>query len=371
MTGNTLGKAVGQVGRTNKPALQANPPVQPEVAQEKGFWGKLGDWLSQQGQDSKAALNDPVGGVIGAAKDIGNTPTDGWNLLAASTAAGLSTQMDEAAMWASNPADQQAASQLAEQARNNVAVNAASMSVSSPFTMNSAAERGGALLANLNPKRLLGGGAKKMAREGGEALEHAAAKHLDDAPTAHAPDGPPKTPDDPPPATTGGKIAGKKALKCGQKGSYGKLQKFDAESVGMERDHIPPQAALLEQAMRLARRQGIDLGVEQKKALGERIGRHAFTVSVPKEIHGDGLTNSNPNNKHGASDLQKMAREEGRQHRETMRRSDKHHKCLAALQKATGEIGKITNAQYDKFLSKVLDDFKKGKNTTNPWKGIL
>lgn len=67
----------------------------------------------------------------------------------------------------------------------------------------------------------------------------------------------------------------------------------------------------------------------------------------------------------------KMARDESRQHRENMRRSDKHNKCLGALQKATGEIGKISNQQYDKFLRNVLDDFVNGKRTTNPWKGVL
>ncbi|HSX62443.1 MAG TPA: hypothetical protein VLF18_19840 [Tahibacter sp.] len=200
--------------------------------------------------------------------------------------------------------------------------------------------------------------AEVVAKQSDEAAE-AAAKQSDEAAAAAGKN------------NSGGKVKGKKKLDCGQMGKYGELQKFDAESAGMERDHIPPQAALSERAFQLANKQGLALSAAERKALAERVGRHALTISIPKDIHSEGLTNSNPNNKNAAGDLQRIAREESRQHRENMRRSDKHHKCLGALQKATGKIGKITNQQYDKFLQNVIDDFVSGKRTTNPWKGIL
>ncbi|MGO3983026.1 hypothetical protein ABI582_01445 [Pseudomonas sp. SAS7] len=169
----------------------------------------------------------------------------------------------------------------------------------------------------------------------------------------------------------GGKSKPKAQLKCGQKGSYSELVNFDAIGAGMERDHIPPQAALLQQAKNLLAKTGQTLDDEQLKTLRRKIERHGQAVSIPEKIHRDGITNSNPDNKSHARDLQKIARDESRNHRENMRRSDKNHQCLSALQQATGEIGKITNKQYDDFLIKLLTDTITGKKTTNPWKNIL
>lgn len=169
----------------------------------------------------------------------------------------------------------------------------------------------------------------------------------------------------------GGQSKAKKPLDCGQKGTYGQLSSFDAAGVRMERDHIPPKAALVARALELAKKSRQRLTKSQIDALKGKIERHAQAVSVPVEIHREGITNSNPENKKYSGDLQGIAKDESRNHRENMRRSDKNHRCLGALKKATGEIGKITNKQYDDFLEKLIKDSVRGSRTTNPWKGIL
>lgn len=170
---------------------------------------------------------------------------------------------------------------------------------------------------------------------------------------------------------SGGQSKAKTHLGCGQKGTYGQLSGFDAASVKMERDHIPPKAALVARALELARKSRQKLTASQIDALKGKIEYHAQAVSVPLDIHREGVTNSNPDNKKYSGDLQGVAREESRNHRENMRRSDKNHRCLAALQKATGEIGRITNKQYDDFLNKLITDSLKNKRTTKPWQGVL
>lgn len=169
----------------------------------------------------------------------------------------------------------------------------------------------------------------------------------------------------------GGRTKAKKPLDCGQKGSYGQLNKFDASSGEMERDHIPPKAALLQKAVDLYEKSGRTLDPDELKTLARKIERHGQAVSIPKDIHRNGITHSNPNNKKYSGDLQAVAREESRNHRENMRRDDKNHRCMAALQKATGELGKITNKQYDDFLRKLIKDTLSGKQTRDPWKGII
>lgn len=170
----------------------------------------------------------------------------------------------------------------------------------------------------------------------------------------------------------GGKGKAKKPLECGQKGTYGQLSDFDAAGVGMERDHIPPQAALFQRALDLIKDSGDDpLDTDELKKLARKIERHGQAVSIPQEIHREGITNSNPDNKKHADNLQRISKQESENHRRNMRRSDKNHKCLGALKKATDEIGKINNKQYDEFLEKLIKDTRDGKQTRNPWNGII
>lgn len=170
----------------------------------------------------------------------------------------------------------------------------------------------------------------------------------------------------------GGKGKAKKPLECGQKGTYGQLSDFDAAGVGMERDHIPPQKALLQQAINLLEKAGArPLEPDELKRLAGKIERHGQAVSIPQEIHREGITNSNPNNRKYAKDLQGVSKKELENHRKNMRRGDKNNKCLSALEKASEEIESITNEQYDEFLKKLIKDTIAKKPTRNPWDGIL
>ena len=45
--------------------------------------------------------------------------------------------------------------------------------------------------------------------------------------------------------------------------------------------------------------------------------------------------------------------------------------CKGALNKAADEIDAITNDQYNKYFDKLIDDVLDGKNTIDPWKGIM
>ncbi|HBN8564160.1 hypothetical protein ACM7D6_00395 [Pseudomonas aeruginosa] len=170
----------------------------------------------------------------------------------------------------------------------------------------------------------------------------------------------------------GGKGKARKPLECGQKGTYGQLSDFDAAGVGMERDHIPPQAALFQRALDLIKdSDDLPLDTDELKTLSRKIERHGQAVSIPQELHREGITNSNPDNKKNADDLQGISKKEGENHRRNMRRGDKNNKCLDTLKKATDEIGKINNSQYDEFLEKLIKDTRSGKQTRNPWNGIL
>lgn len=316
---NTQGIIVPQTSPNLSGSTSAPTPTAPEGQEEKGWWGSWG-----------SAVTHGVLDVIGLIPVVGEVANGVGALI-----------------------------YVAEGDYVNAALDAAAMI---PFggwgaTAGKYAKKGGEAIIEQTAKNA-DNVAEVVVKQGDEVVEQTV-KQSDDAAAAAG-----KKQD-------GGNVKGKKKLDCGQLGKYGELQKFDAEGAGMERDHIPPQAALSERAFQLAKQQGLTLTKAEMKSLADRVGRHALTISIPKDIHSEGLTNSNPNNAQGASDLQKMARDESRQHRENMRRSDKHHKCLGALQAATGKIGKITNQQYDKFLQNVLDDFVAGKRTTNPWKGIL
>ena len=69
-------------------------------------------------------------------------------------------------------------------------------------------------------------------------------------------------------------------------------------------------------------------------------------------------------------DLQGAAKKDNQAHRKNIK-NDKHKDCAAALNQAADEIDKISNDQYEKFFEKLIQDTLKGKNTVDPWKGIL
>lgn len=77
---------------------------------------------------------------------------------------------------------------------------------------------------------------------------------------------------------------------------------------------------------------------------------------------------ANPNGQSGG--LAGAAKRDNKAHREHIK-NDKHKGCKEALNKAADEIDAISNDQYNQYFDKLIDDMVSGKNTTDPWKGIL
>jgi hypothetical protein len=71
-----------------------------------------------------------------------------------------------------------------------------------------------------------------------------------------------------------------------------------------------------------------------------------------------------------AGNLQGAAKRDGDTHKRNID-NDKHKDCKDELIKSVDEIANITNEQYEKFFEKLYNDTVSGKNTVNPWKGIL
>ena len=173
--------------------------------------------------------------------------------------------------------------------------------------------------------------------------------------------------------------------KCGGRATYAK-QAGDFAGHEMERDHIPSFGALKKALLKRAKDEGIKLDADQLKTLfgetadanrtgdGGKLGRHAQTIAVPNDVHkaGDthGAKNSETLRSNDSDNLQKAAKRDGETHKRNTN-NDKHKDCAGAIAKAADEIGNITKGQYNKFFDKLIDDALKGKNTVNPWKGIL
>ncbi len=173
--------------------------------------------------------------------------------------------------------------------------------------------------------------------------------------------------------------------KCGGRATYAK-QAGDFAGNEMERDHIPSFGALKKALLQRAKDREIDLDPADLKSLfgetadanrtgdGGKLGRHAQTIAVPNDVHKAGDTHGAKNTEDRMSgdskNLQGAAQRDGNTHKRNTK-NDKHKDCAGAIAEAAEEIGSITNEQYNKFFDKLLDDTLKGKNTVNPWKGIL
>lgn len=173
--------------------------------------------------------------------------------------------------------------------------------------------------------------------------------------------------------------------KCGGRATYAK-QAGDFAGHEMERDHIPSFGALKKALLKRAKDQGIDLDADNLKSLfgqtteanrtgdGGKLGRHAQTIAVPNDVHkaGDthGAKNTDTRMSGDSDNLQKAAKRDGDTHKRNTN-NDKHKDCAGAIAEAAEEIGNITNDQYNKFFDKLIGDAIKGKNTVDPWKGIL
>ena len=174
---------------------------------------------------------------------------------------------------------------------------------------------------------------------------------------------------------SGGKDKGKpkgKKPDCGKRGAYNK-QDGDFAGHEMERDHVPSGAALKKAAEERARKNRKKLSPAQLESLQNKVVQHAQTIAVPNEVHAAGETYKSKNKplyKDDAKDLAGAAKRDNTAHRKNID-NDKHKGCKGALNKAADEIDAITNDQYNKYFDKLIDDVLDGKNTIDPWKGIM
>ena len=132
-------------------------------------------------------------------------------------------------------------------------------------------------------------------------------------------------------------------------------------------------AALKEAILERAKKSGEKFSAAQLKSLENKAVQHAQTIAVPNEVHAAGETYESKNKplyKDDAKDLAGAAKRDNAAHRKNID-NDKHKGCKGALNKAADEIDAITNDQYNKYFDKLIDDVLDGKNTIDPWKGIM
>ncbi|MBB6408619.1 hypothetical protein [Mesorhizobium sangaii] len=70
-------------------------------------------------------------------------------------------------------------------------------------------------------------------------------------------------------------------LECGDFGTYAKLNKKNAETVNMERDHVPSGGALVRRALKSKR----GMSTAQKDCVESAVTRHGQTIAIPAWIH--------------------------------------------------------------------------------------
>ena len=78
--GNTTGKVIYQpgsapgcnIGPDGMPDQDTDPPIEPETPEEKDFLEKLGEWWQKTKEEADQAVDQPLEGGKGAAKDTAN-----------------------------------------------------------------------------------------------------------------------------------------------------------------------------------------------------------------------------------------------------------------------------------------------------------
>ncbi len=328
--GNTQGKIVPDTEA--HPGGNSAPPIKP-TEKEKSWWQRWGSDVVHTGLD-----------IVGLIPGVGEV-ADGANALI----------------------------YLAEGDKVNAAISAAAMVPGAGMAAT------GAKLGKKAVGAAAEGAAKKAGREATEAAAKKAEREAAEKAEKELAERKAKSND-------GGKDKNAKPKpKCGGRATYAR-QAGDFAGNAMERDHVPSFAALKKALLKYAKDNGHDLDETHIKTLfgetsdanrtgdGGKLGRHAQTIAVPDDVHKAGRTHGNKNNPNQVSgdsgDLQGAAKKDNQAHRKNIK-NDKHKDCAAALNQAADEIDKITNDQYEKFFEKLIQDTLKGKNTADPWKGIL
>jgi len=107
----------------------------------------------------------------------------------------------------------------------------------------------------------------------------------------------------------------KEELEKGEVGRYGSMKSKDVAGPGLERDHIPPKAAVKKMIERELDR---PLTAKEKKALE----RNLTAVAIPKEIHEDGRTHSQTEAaaEKDSKNLRKAQDDDLKEHREKLKK---------------------------------------------------
>jgi len=190
-------------------------------------------------------------------------------------------------------------------------------------------------------KRVAAEAAAKTAKNAAEEAAEQAAKHSDEAAAAARK------------GKDGGKVKSKKKLKCGDQGSYRDLKKKSGDGK-FDRDHIPSKAALKKRAEGLW---GQELSPQQARA----IDNAADTIAIPRQAHIDvspTYGQSSAAAMKDAGDLAGAARRDVEAMLNEIEQYDADGGCKRAYQKAADKILHKSNADFDKFLSDILQNVK-------------
>jgi hypothetical protein len=176
-------------------------------------------------------------------------------------------------------------------------------------------------------------------------------KKIDEVLKKEAPDQKPAKSKD----ADGMKSAGKKKMKCGEYGRYGKLKQKTGDG-NFDRDHIPSKAALKQRAQALLPK-GKELSPKQAKAIDD----WGEAIAIPRQAHIDispTYGQSTAAAKMDSGDLAGSARRDVEAMLGKIDEYDADGTCKKAYQKAAAKVVRMDNAAYDEALKKILKTIK-------------
>ncbi|MBB3195370.1 PAAR-like domain-containing protein [Roseateles terrae] len=299
-------------------APAANPPAAPETPAEEGWWGKASPWV--HGALGVASFVPGLSVVTGGADALiyaaeGNAIEAGLSAASMIPGGKVVTTAGKAVKGA---AGLMKGAHVAEEATKaaRVAEDAAK--------------------------------ARRVAKE----AEDAARLRKAEEEARHA-----KKPDVEPEAGAGGKGGGdgkktkpKKKMKCGEFGKYGDLKKKTGDGK-FDRDHIPSKAALKARAKKL--NGGVQLTDEQERVI-ENWGN---SIAIPRRAHIDHSPTYGQTSAAAAIDSKNLAGSARRDVEAMLSKIDEYDadgNCKKAYQRASRRILRMSNADFDAALKKIL-----------------
>jgi len=315
--------APGAAIKHGTPSASGNPPVEPDSAEEQGWWGKASPWV--HGALGVASFVPGLSVVTGAA-DAAIYAAEGEmveaGLAAASmipggkvvTTAGKAARGAAKAIKGAHVADDAArAGKAATKAEE--AAKAAKLAEEA---------KGGAKAGKLEPDAArLRKAEDDVATGGGSGRD-------------------------------GAKVRRRKKLRCGEYGKYKPLKKKNGYGK-FDRDHIPSKAALKARAAEL---KGAPLTGAEMKA----IDNGADAIAIPRQAHIDVSPTHGQSVADAAGDARNLAGSARRDVEAMLRKIDEYDadgNCKKAYQKAARRVLRKNNAEFDKWLADALENAAK------------